>query len=58
MLFDRMSLEADAGRTAIVGEVVDSAHLQGLVDRAAGLGLALVSANPQTGLGDEARGGA
>ena len=42
-VFEGMRLECMNGRTAIVGAVVDQAHLQGLLQRIAGLGLTLVS---------------
>jgi len=42
-VFDGMRLECAQGRTAIVGTLIDQAHLQGLLQRIAGLGLTLVS---------------
>jgi hypothetical protein len=44
--FDEMDLEAGDGRTVIAGDVTDQAHLQGLIDRIARLGLNLVSVTP------------
>jgi hypothetical protein len=42
-VFEGMRLECAQGRTAIVGPLTDQAHLQGLLQRIAGLGLTLVS---------------
>ena len=44
--FPGMSMEADGGNTVIVGPVIDQAHLHGLIDRVADLGLQLVSLTP------------
>jgi hypothetical protein len=44
--FEGMSIECDEGRTVLVGDVTDQAHLQGLLDRVARLGLKLVSVAP------------
>jgi hypothetical protein len=41
--FEGMTLWADSGETAIVGPITDDAHLKGLLDRIAGLGLRLLS---------------
>jgi hypothetical protein len=41
--FEGMTISAHDGITEIVGSVVDSAHLQGLLERVAGLGLRLRS---------------
>ena len=41
--FDGMTLRADGGETEIVGPITDDAHLKGLLDRIAGLGLRLLS---------------
>lgn len=41
--FEGMRLECAQGRTEIVGALADQAHLQGLLQRIAGLGLTLVS---------------
>ena len=41
--FDGMRLEAESGETTIVGDVVDQAHLSGMLRRIADLGLELVS---------------
>ena len=41
--FDGMTLQAGDGETEIVGPITDDAHLKGLLDRIAGLGLRLVS---------------
>jgi hypothetical protein len=43
--FDGMTLERNAGTTVLTGPVRDQAELQGLLQRVAGLGLTLVSAN-------------
>jgi hypothetical protein len=42
-VFDGMQLERAAGTTVITGNVVDQAHLLGLVERIQELGLELVS---------------
>jgi hypothetical protein len=44
--FDGMALECDDGRTVITGTVVDQAHLHGLLNQVAALGLDLVSVVP------------
>lgn len=44
--FDGMTLCARAGRTEIMGPIVDPSHLQGLLDRIAGLGLTVHSLTP------------
>ena len=38
-----MSLQAGGGRTALIGEIIDQAHLHGLLDRLQDFGLELVS---------------
>lgn len=43
--FGAMTLSAQNGETAITGTVIDSSHLQGLLQRIAGLGLTLQSVN-------------
>ena len=48
-VFDGMQFECAEGRTAIVGPLTDQAHLQGLLQRIAGLGLTLVSVAPDEG---------
>lgn len=48
-VFEGMSMEHREGNTVIVGTVVDQAHLQGILDRIAGLGLRLVSLTPENG---------
>ena len=45
--FDGMTLSAHDGLTEITGPVIDSAHLQGLLERVASLGLTLRSVTPQ-----------
>ncbi len=45
--FDTMRLEVTDGSTMIVGRVQDQAHLKGLLDAIAALGLALVSVTPE-----------
>jgi len=40
-----MTLERQAGTTILTGPVRDQAELQGLLQRVAGLGLTLISAN-------------
>ena len=44
--FDGMTLCARNGMTEISGPIIDSSHLQGLLERIAGLGLTLHSLNP------------
>jgi len=41
--FDGMTVEPLAENTAIVGQITDQAHLQGVLERIASLGLRLVS---------------
>jgi hypothetical protein len=41
--FEGMRMEAEHGRTILVGEVVDQPHLFGILDRIHGLGLELLS---------------
>jgi hypothetical protein len=43
--FEGMALEREAGTTVLTGPVQDQAQLQGLLQRVAGLGLALLSAS-------------
>ncbi len=44
--FDGMKVLAANGETEIVGPIVDPSHLQGLLERIAGLGLTLSSVTP------------
>jgi hypothetical protein len=44
--FEGMELHTGDGRTELTGMVVDPAHLQGLLERIAGLGLTLRSVTP------------
>ena len=44
--FDGETLRAHDGETDIVGPIVDPSHLQGLLERIAGLGLTLHSLTP------------
>jgi hypothetical protein len=44
--FDGMTLRAHDGETEITGSIIDPSHLQGLLERIAGLGLTLRSVNP------------
>ena len=44
--FDGMTVCANDGETEITGPIIDQSHLQGLLERIAGLGLALHSLNP------------
>jgi hypothetical protein len=48
--FGAMTLTRDHGNTTLTGPIRDQADFQGLLQRIAGLGLTLVSANP---LGDQ-----
>jgi hypothetical protein len=41
--FEGMEIETRCGRTILTGEVIDQAHLHGILDRIYGLGLKLVS---------------
>lgn len=47
--FEGMTVEPDAESTAIVGEVTDEAHLHGVLERIASLGLRLVSVSSESG---------
>ena len=51
--FEGMTISARDGITEITGTITDSAHLQGLLERIAGLGLTLHSVTPL----DTAKGG-
>ena len=44
--FEGMKVHAADGETEIVGPITDPAHLQGLLERIAGLGLTLSSVTP------------
>ena len=44
--FDEMTVSAHDGITEITGEIIDPAHLHGLLERIAGLGLTLQSVTP------------
>jgi hypothetical protein len=44
-LFEGMRLRRERGRTVLTGTVTDQAHLLGLIERIAELGLELVSVN-------------
>ena len=44
--FDGMTLHAANGETELVGDIVDQAHLQGVLSQLADLGLALVRVTP------------
>jgi hypothetical protein len=44
--FEGMQIEYHEGNTVLIGEVTDQAHLQGLLERVARLGLKLVSVTP------------
>ena len=41
--FEGMKMEAKSGRTILTGEIVDQAHLYGILNRIARLGLQLMS---------------
>ena len=45
--FEGMEIEYREGNTVLVGEVIDQAHLQGLLERVSRLGLKLVSVTPE-----------
>ena len=44
--FDGMTISAHDGMTEITGPIIDPSHLQGLLERIAGLGLTLHSLTP------------
>jgi hypothetical protein len=44
--FEEMTISAHDGMTEITGSIVDQSHLHGLLERIAGLGLALRSITP------------
>ena len=44
--FEGMTISAHDGITEITGEIIDPAHLQGLLERIAGLGLTVHSLTP------------
>ena len=44
--FEEMTVFAHDGITEITGRIIDQAHLQGLLERIAGLGLTLHSLSP------------
>ena len=44
--FDEMTISAHDGITEMSGRITDSSHLQGLLERIAGLGLTLHSLTP------------
>jgi hypothetical protein len=44
--FDGMTLRAHDGETESIGSIIDPSHLQGLLERIAGLGLTLHSLTP------------
>jgi hypothetical protein len=41
--FEGMEMETRSGQTILTGEVIDGAHLHGILDRIGALGLKLVS---------------
>jgi len=49
LAFEGMSLRRETGRTVLVGPVRDRAHLQELLQRISGLGLALLSVTAADG---------
>jgi hypothetical protein len=44
--FEGMTISAHHGMTEITGSIIDQSHLQGLLERIAGLGLTLRSVTP------------
>ena len=44
--FEGLTVHAANGRTELTGSITDSSHLQGLLERIAGLGLTLRSVTP------------
>ena len=49
VLFEGMRLQRLEGRTVLTGDVIDQAHLVGLIERVQELGVELVSVNPEHG---------
>ena len=49
VLFEGMQLQRLAGMTVLTGDVIDQAHLLGLIERVQELGVELVSVNPDRG---------
>ena len=47
--FEGMTVEPGDGTTALVGRITDQAHLQGVLERIASLGLRLVSVSGENG---------
>ncbi len=45
-LFEGMQLHRLAGMTVLTGQVTDQAHLLGIIERIQGLGVELISVNP------------
>jgi hypothetical protein len=45
--FEGMEVSVAQGQTIITGEVIDQSHLHGILDRINGLGLELVSVQPE-----------
>ena len=41
--FEGMKMETKSGQTILTGEIIDSSHLHGILDRIIALGLELVS---------------
>jgi len=44
--FEGMEMDTKSGQTILTGEVIDQAHLHGILDRIHGLGLELVRVEP------------
>ena len=51
--FEGMTISAHDGITEISGEIIDASHLQGLLERIAGLGLTVHSLTPLETKNDE-----
>jgi hypothetical protein len=47
--FEGMEMESKGGQTILTGEVIDNAHLHGILDRIGALGLRLVSVESMPG---------
>jgi len=56
--FEGMQMETHDGLTDIVGTIEDQAHLHGLLERIASLGIKLVSVTPENGVETPAAPGA
>jgi hypothetical protein len=44
--FDDLHVESESGQTVLTGEIVDQAHLYGILERLRGLGVELIALTP------------